>query len=410
MASLLISKVNGIKVVQVGESKLSIENKSEDGGKVGGARKIGFVGDNINKTIDLGKGKQKHTLKLFVLDRSDNDTLFKVFHEDRYCTIIDKFKGKIKVYIDSIDVTDSDKHINRTVYDISCTVQDLDKAPSVNFTVKLTSTVTGMQGELVNDVSELTSLVGSFESKVNPLEFVDTSLNILSKGVDSILEFKSKAFGAYTAIKSKIDTGKRLFESVKNLKDFPDQFLDLVLNITEDSTTDITVTKTSNSVATTIGNVQKTQLIPISEPIIRGLPSSQVDVATISQIEVQSLGKDIIASRIVNKIKVIKDIKSMLAGGFNSHEDFESTVGATIERLDYVGYTQDEVSDKVYIIKSFANSQSYKDIIEIDVASGQPLAHLVYSRYGNLDNYSKIQTLNNFKDNDLITGKVKVFA
>lgn len=417
MASLLISKVNAIKVIQVGESKLSIENKSEDGGKVGGSRKIGFVGDGLNKSIDLGKGKKKHTLKLFVFDRSDNDALFKIFYEDRYCTIVDKFKGKIKVYIDSIDITDSDKHVNRTVYDISCTVQDLEKTPSINFSVKLASLVTGMQSELSPNVTTLASLVDSFESKVdtitNSLSFVDSALDMVRSGVDSILSVKSKALGAYTALKSKIDTGKRLYESLKNLKDFPDQFIDLVGNITEDDTTNTSSTKNSNSVTSSvsaISSVQKTEIVPVLQPIVRGKPLDQVDTSKISQIEVQSLEKEILASQLVNKIKTIKDIKSILAGGFNSQEDFEMTVNATIERLNYVGYTQDAISDKVYIIKSFANSQTYKDIVEIDLEREQPLTRFVFNRYGNLDNYYQIEALNNFKDNDLVSGKVKVFA
>ena len=439
MASLLISKVNDIKVVQVGESKLSIENKSEDGGKVGGSKKIGFVGDGINKTIDLGKGKKKYTLKLFVFGRNENDALFKIFYEDRYCTIVDKFKGKIKVYIDSIDIIDSDKHVNRTIYDISCTVQDLDKSPSINFAVKLTSTVTLMEDELAAQVSQLTSFEeGSFESKVdiitNTPSFVDSALDILRTGVDSILDVKSKAFEAYTALKAKIDTGKRLFESIKNLKDFPKQFLNLISNITKDDTTNLSLLKTSSSATSSvskinnsatssvktsdsvtssvlrIGNVQKTQITPIFEPIIRGKPLSLVDTSKISQIEALSLKKEIIASQLVNKIKVIKDIKSILGGGFNSQEDFESTVNAIVQRLNYIGYTEDNISDKVYIIKSFANSQNYRDIVEIDISRKQPLVRLIFNRYGNLDNYYQIESLNNFKDNDSVSGKVKVFA
>lgn len=409
MTSLLISKVNNIKVVQVGESKLSIENKSEDGSKVSGSRKIGFVGDTTNKTIDLGAGKKKHTLKLFVLDRGDNDALFKIFYEDRYCSIIDKFKGKIRVYIDSIDITDSDKHVNKTVYDISCTVQDLEKVASVNFKVRLSSVVETMQSELVNDVKLLAASASSFEGNDSSLSFVDSSLNILRKGVDSILSVRSGAFNAYATLKARVDTGKRLFESIKNLKDFPNQFLDLISNITDDETTNI-VTADKSVSSSIISSVQKTQLIPISEPVVRGERLSRVDVSKISQIEIQKLQKDIVASRLVNKIKVIKDIKLILSGGFNSHDDFKATVNSTVERLSHVGYTQDEVSDKVFIVKSFASTQRYKDIIEIDVTKAQPMVRIVFNRYGNLDNYHQIKALNNFKDNDLVAGKIKVFA
>ena len=281
----------------------------------------------------------------------------------------------------------------------------MEKTPSVNFTVKLASTVGVMQRELADDVGKLSSLVSTFEVKANyapranVVVFIDSSLNILREGVDSMLSVRSKAYNAYTALKSKVDTGKRLFESIKNLKDFPSQFLDLVSNITDDETVNVSESR-----------IQKTQLIPISEPIVRGKALSDIDIAEISQIEFQRLQAEIIASRLVNKIKVIKDIKSMLGGGFNSYEDFGATVNATIERLDYVGYTQDEVSDKVYIIKSFASEQKYKDIIVINITREQPLVRIVYNRYGNLDNYHQIVALNNFKDNDLVIGQVRVFA
>lgn len=409
MAQLLISKVNGIQIIQVGTSKLSIENKSKDGGKTGG-RKIGFVDDGENKTIDLGKGRRKHTFKIYALNRIENDELLKIFHEDRFCEIVDKFRGKIKVYINSVDITDSDKHVNRTVYDISCTIQDVEFVPTVNVEVKLLSAIENMESEIDNMVYEFSKMVDSTETETDTLTgdlvFVDSSLNILRNGIN----VEVGALNAYDAVQHRVDTEQRLFETIKSLKDFPDD----LSNLLKSTTKSIDLSKKAN-----FGNTQKSEITEIIEPMVNGIVidvHNQQELYSflaengISQTETEIILKELASANIANRVKVMRDINSIIEGGFNSRRDFESTINAIVERLDHVGYSTDEISEKVFLTISFANQQNYREIIEIEIKRSTPLLELVYERYGNLDNYLSIEAMNGVINNDNVDGIFKVFA
>jgi hypothetical protein len=154
MTTLLVSKVDNIPVIQVGDSKLIVKNKSQNASKVGGfVGKFGGIGfSGENKTVDIGKGRKEVSLRVFVDHRSDNDALFDILYNKRFCTIVDKFKGKIKVYVDSVTVTDSDKHVNRTLFDIKALVQDLSKSTSVNFTQNLSSVIDVIRKDKLGDL------------------------------------------------------------------------------------------------------------------------------------------------------------------------------------------------------------------------------------------------------------------
>lgn len=409
--ALLISKINDIPIIQVGESKLSIENESEDGGKTGG-RIIGFTTakKGEEKTIDLGKGKRKHILKIYALNRVENDTLFKIFYEKPFCTIVDKFRGKIKVYVDSVDIIDSDKHVNRTVYDITCTIQSADFVPTVNVEIKLASAVESMESEIDDMVYEFADMVDSTETETDPLTgdlvFVDSSLNILRDGID----VEVGALNAYDAVQHRVDTEQRLFETIKSLKVFPDD----LSNLLKSTTKSIDLSKKVN-----FGNTQKSEITEIIEPVVNGIV---VDVHNeqelysflaengISQTETEIILKELASANIANKVKVMRDMNSVTEGGFNSRRDFESTINAIVERLDHVGYSTDEISEKVFLTRSFANQQNYREIIEIEIKRPTPLVELVYERYGNLDNYQSIEAMNGVINNDNVDGILKVFA
>jgi hypothetical protein len=40
---------------------------------------------------------------------------------------LDKYKGKLNVYVDAVEIVDSDVHINQTLYTVNCTAQSLDR-------------------------------------------------------------------------------------------------------------------------------------------------------------------------------------------------------------------------------------------------------------------------------------------
>lgn len=421
--ALLISKINGIPIIQVGESKLSIENESEDGGKTGG-RKIGFETATAGeeKTIDLGKGKRKHTLKIYTLNRVQNDALFKIFYEERFCTIVDKFRGKIKVYIDSVDITDSDKHVNRTIYDISCTIQSAEFAPTINVEVKLASEIENMESEIDGMVNELADMVDTTDTKIDPLTsalgFVDSALDILRDGINKVTDVKVGILNAYNAVKYRIDTTQRLNETIKGLKDFPNDLTKLLKSTTKS----IDLGKKVN-----FDKAQKSEIMEIIEPEVKGKKISEIEAVEthisnqqdlylllfgfgISQIEIERVLKESAAANIVNKVKVIRDMNSIIEGGFHSQKDFELTINEIVKRLSHVGYSTEEISDKVHLVRSFANIQTYREIIEIEIKKPESLVSIVHSRYGSLDNYASIEAMNGVSNNDNISGKIKVFA
>ena len=416
MANLLISKINDIQVFQVGSSRLSLENKREDGSIFGG----GDNSDGQTKTIDLGKGKKQHSFQVFAFDRQENDALFKVLYEERFCKIVDKFLGTLNVYVDRVDTTNSDKHLDRTIYDISCTVQDAEFLATPNFAAQLTNETKQIEVEISEEVQNLAEQTETFaeeklgtpsvlEKAAGAMKFVDEALDMVRTGINAVLEVQSAALGAYNAVKSRIDQAKRLVNTIKNLADFPSQLADLLKEITNDSLTDIgtnSVTGKSKKLAVK----QKSEITPIVEPVISGVPASEINTDDLSQFKLEDLAKQETAARLVNKVKILRDIKSLLAGGFTSQDDFELTVNAIVERLDYAGYTEDEKSAKVYTVKSYANQQEYAQTQTIEIPTGRPLAAIVYELYGDLNRLDEIAVLNNLGDADDVRGEIKIYA
>ncbi len=416
MINLLVSKVNDIRVIQVGDSKMSVSNKNEDGSKVGGRLADGTVGNGFNQTVDLGRGKQQHTINLYTASRDDTDALFKIFHEERFCTIVDKFKGRLKVYVEEFEVTDSDTHIGRTIFEITCMVQDEEILPSVNTAVALANELSKMEKELESMVVKLAAMCDEAKTKLDmvtgKLSFTNSSLELLRKGVMSIIDVQVAAYNAYGVITNRANTSKRLFDSILNIKSVPSGVSNLLKGVTNGNNIK-TTTKSNNSVTGKANEIQrggKSEIVEIAEPQIRGIELSRIDRNILSQFELEQLERDEYAYQIVSKVKVIRDMKSMLIGGFNSQDDFEKTVDAVIERLMILDYSIEEASRKAHIVKMFANEQRYRHIIEIEVSNPKPLMAIVYERYGSLDNYDSIEAINGFKDNDYIQGKVKVFS
>lgn len=427
MPTLLVSKVNNIAIIQVGESKLTVRNKSQNADKVGGFSGsfggIGFSGQN--KTVDIGKGRKEVSLKVFVDDRGDNDALFDILYNDRFCTIVDKFKGKIKVYVDSVTVTDSDKHVDRTIFDINATVQDLDKATSVNYTQQLGVVNNVIKDEKLKELwAGLKDAVVGVEDTVEyvngEVKFTDTALQKLVDGIEYLMDVRTDVNDVYNQVSRAVDSTRSVKDIIVGLIQYPSAFFGMVLELTDDISNIITPPKSSrgkglrltdevDDVSYNEGATSVT-IVPITHPQVRGENLEDVDVDTLSQIEKEDLRRQIICANIVNNIKLSVDINSLLKGGFASRDDFELVVSEALNRLNYVGYSSDEISYVTYMIKSYAHQQQYKNLITVDITIAKPLVRIVYDRYGNLDNYMRIETLNNFKDNDYVVGDIRLFA
>jgi hypothetical protein len=403
--TLLISKINNIQVIQVGESKLTVTNKRVDSSKNGAGEK-----DGNNSTVDKGKGKEQHTIKLYVFDAAQNKEIFEVLHKKRFCDISDKYKGKISVYVDSFDVVNNGTHSNRTTYALTCTVQDAKYVIGPNFSIALKSAINGIKGEIVDDVQDLSDEV--VDVSKNPLteviEFVDSALELVNEGITTIMDAQSKVLGAYTAVKSKIDKIKRMGETIQGIIDFPKDLSSLLTGLMDDVVSVVPIN--ANKVPTGgIRRFKKSELTPVAEPVVRGVLASLIDRDDLSPIELGIMDKDLIATRIVNKVKLGIDMQLMLAGGFGSQDDFESTVDSIVERLDHVGYEEWQKGDLIRKVKGFANEQQYRAIIEIEVKRDAPLMRIVYEKYGGLEQYDDIEAINNLKDNDYVSGMVRVF-
>jgi len=396
--TLLISKLDNIKIIQVGESILTTKNSKQESTKVGFDKVAKAIKNKgTTKTVDLGKGAEKHRLKFYVFDREQNDAIFSILRTKRYVAIIDKFKGKIEVYIDDYKIIDSDKHINRTVYELNCTVQDLEKAPTVNFTAKLKNTVIQMEKDIADEITRIAkeeiSTVDTITDTVSGAtagveNFVDSTLNSTQDGIGSILELQSKVLDAYKQVKSRVDKFQRLATTLKNLVKFPLDFINLVMNTMEE---------------------EYEQSVGIFEIMVGDKKFSDIKQSEISQVQYKELKKIDTANKLNNMIVATMGIKQALKVDFASQVEFETHIKSIILRLENTSYTYEEIVIKQQTLKAYANTQKYREIIEIEIKTATPLTAIVYDLYGNLDNYADILKLNNLKDNDIIAGTLKVY-
>jgi len=392
--TLLVSKIDNIEIMQDGDSVLTSENKSHESTKVVfDASAETSKERGTTKTVDLGKGSEKHSLKFYVLDRNQNDAILHIIRDLRTCVITDKYKGKLTVYIDRYKITDSDKHFGKTVFEIECTVQDVEYAPTVNYTAKLKSQVAQMELEIAEKVkeiaeNEITTVETIVDVATGAENFVDDVMNTIQSGINDIVSLQSDVLDAYSGVMSRVNKLKRMGETLKNITKFPQDFIDLVIGATNDN-------KKTNA--------------PIYETLVRGVGISKINIDTLSQIEYIDAMKQEKANQLNNLVASTAEIKKALSDDFGSQQTFETHIEIALERLAYIGYSYEEVVDKQQLLKAYANTQKYRSMIEIDITTTKPLTEIVFNLYGNLDNYDEIEKMNGFKDNDIVYGTVKVY-
>ena len=398
--SLLVSKVNDIEVLQVGESRLSISNRKADGSKLSAQDDLALtIKRGIIKTIDLGGGAKRYTITIVVADRSDNDELFDILYKERKCDITDKFKGKLRVYIDSVDIVDSDAHINQTVYTVNCTEQGLDIAPSVNYQAKIVTISGQIKSELLEDVTAFSKLISSVESFIDEtgvVQFYDSGLGIIHSVIDTANDIQVDIYNSASRVVSRVNEAQRVISALRNIKNSPFQFVELITDTFGLFFLTDAERKTKNY------RVKK-----IVTPIVRGKPALEIDLRTISGIERDKLEKDQRAAWVANKITFLEDINALMNAKFLSDDHFNEVVASTIAKVNEIGYSEDNVSDIIFAIQKFTAEQEWGDIVTVD-GNGRPMAAIVYEHNGNIDKLERILEINSFKDNDHITTKVKV--
>lgn len=392
--TLLVSKIDNIEIMQDGDSVLTSQNKSHESTKVVYDKSADTKKERgTTKTVDLGKGSEKHNVKFYVLDRNQNDAILHIIRDVRTCIVTDKYKGKLTVYIDRYKITDSDKHFGKTIFEIECTVQDIEYAPTIDYTAKLKSQVEAMEEEIaekVNDLveNEITAVDTIMDIATNTENFVDDVLNTIQSGINDIVSLQSDALSAYAGVMSRVNKLKRLGETLKNITKFPQDFIDLLISTTDD---------------------KKSENAPIYETVVRGKKLSQVDESELSQIEYNYAMKQKKSNQLNNLVASTMEIKEALSDDFGSQQNFEQHITIAIERLEYIGYDYEEIVEKQQILKSYANEQKYRSMKEIFISTEKPLTQIVYDLYGNLDNYDDIEEMNGLKDNDIVYGTIKVY-
>lgn len=401
MINLLVSKIDDIQIVQVGESKISIKHKkceSKKPAKKGGnPLEADEGGENVS--IDLGAGAKKFNIEAYTFNKAETSRLFDILYNIRYCTITDKFFGKIKVYIDDLEVINSDKHITKTIFNIRGTVQDIEKVPSIDAEVQLKNIVGDFEIELVQNAltfaetieTTATTFIDELVSAIDTgVKFVDDALQMVEDGLQMILDAETFVFDIYNGVVARVNRAKRIGETLKLVIALPNDFANLIKKMTNTKTfkpLDIFTTKTKKGV------------------VVKSLN----DVTYLSQFEFEKVKKDFGANQLLNLTTAVGEMKQALTKEYTSQQEFDEQIIVCIERLEYTGLSYEKIVNAQQVLKAYSNQKAIQKLIDYDVKDGLPLTQIVFSLYGNLDNYDELRLLNNFADNDDIVGNVKVY-
>ena len=402
MTNLLISKIDDIQVVQVGESEISIKHKKCESNKPAEKGKNPFEKNEggENKSIDLGAGAKKFKIKLYTFDKSETNRLFDILYNTRYCTVTDKFFGKIKVYIDGLDVTNSDKHITKTIFSINATVQDIEKLPTVNAEAQLKNTISDFELELEQKALEFAETIKTVDTTIvddiidateTGIKFVDDALQLVEDGLQAVLDSQFMAFDVYNGVMARVNRIKRIGETLKLIQKLPNDFSKLLKNMTDTQTSkpvEIFTTKTKKGV------------------VIKNLDES---LNYLSQLELEKVKKDFSANQLLNLMTAISEMKQALTKEYKSQQEFDEQVEVCIERLEYTTLNYEKVVNAQQILKDYSNQKQIQKLIDYEVKEETPLTQIVFNLYGNLDNYNDLRLLNNLADNDAVIGIIKVY-
>lgn len=401
MINLLVSKIDDIQIVQVGESKVSIRHKkceSKKPSKKGGnPLEADEGGENVS--IDLGAGAKKFNIEAYTFNKAETSRLFDILYNIRYCTITDKFFGKIKVYIDDLEVINSDKHITKTIFNIRGTVQDIEKIPSTDAEALLNNVIDDFEIELIKEAltfaetieTTATTIIDEFMNAFDTgVRFIDDALQMVEDGLQKILDAETFVFDIYNGVMARVNRGKRIGETLKLIIALPNDFANLIKKTTNTKTfkpLNIFETKTKKGV------------------VVRNLN----EATYLSQFEFEKVKKDFGANQLLNLTTAVSEMKQILTKDYSSQQEFDYEVDICIKRLEYTNLDYEKVVNAQQIIKIYSNQKAIQKLVNIEITESKPLAKIVYDLYDNLNNYDELRLINNFADNDNIKGFVKVY-
>lgn len=440
LSTFILSKINSISPLW-DNSSLSGEIPSEDGSTVetSGAKKNGSGG--ATKSVKTGRPKQSYIVHFGVKTVEDKRAIENILFNGLECTLTSTQGRIMNVFLDAYQINDNMKHTNRSKYSVTFTVQESGISPPIsaksdladakdNASEKLKeiieknagafspmtseSMINGIKEQLENTSDEASKAIirkrlieaqGMYPAGF--LGFVDPITDIMRISIRKILDVKLAVFSPLLRDKARINTVKKMFRAISNIKSAPQELADLLMEIA----TDLGIVEEIER--SPFDTVRKSELLPLFVPEVNGRKVTELkerDILKKASRERESIAAQWIVCEMVNLTKLISDINLLFSEDFVDREDFESTVRQIYEYVGYCGLSGKEVRDIIHKVNMYANTQEYGDIVEIEVKEWTPLLRIVYDRYGNLENYFAISKLNNFEENARVRGTVKVLA
>lgn len=396
MQGILVAKVDGINVIQVEESKITFEHKRAESKKPAkkGSNPLADDSGGTNKSVDLGAGQRKLSIKIYTLNSNDSIQLFNVLWKKRYCTIIDKFNGKLSVYIDSVEKTDSDKHIGRTVFAIQATVQEIDKQPKINANGQLRSVQQEVEDQIAIEAYEFAEQVKTVDKVIDEVtgaeNFFDAGMAKIESELNGIINLSTYPTSYFQGIQDKVNRAKGLIDTLNRIKTLPNDFVASMLGFVN-----ILTIKNVESISTTASNGK--------------VYTKQSDFSDLSQTEREAIQSEISADSLLNTIVLGGEIKQVLEKKYSSEEEFNSQLESALLRLDTTSIDKEKIAEYKNILRAYSNSVKLKRVVDYEVKKETPLVAIVFELYGNLDYYEDIRKLNNLSDNDAVVGIVRVY-
>lgn len=417
MTPLLVSKIDDLDIIQIGTAVLTGANKSQDGSKVGAAKeaKIGFVTTSgVNYDIDVGNAKLSHTFEFYLENRIHKDSLHKILFEKKYCVLVDKFKGNMNVFITNVTSIDSDSHVGLTEYRVTCNVQDDLPSPVINFRVKIDEITSIILGGIEPDIALVIKQI-----KTTQLSFLGSVLKFISEALESLFSSLDGVFAALDVVGQiageLLAIQAVLIEACQKILSYPNAILDLIDEVIAAKDTAVSsVDGLKATITFTKARLNRNsklfaKKLTYAQPKIRGQNLSDLDVNSLSQFDKESVALQLGGCIIANKVNLVLRLKDIKSGNFNSKIDFDESVASVLVLAEQIGFTTAQVFQIQAAIKGFANEQSYREVVKVNVIEPQPLLRLVFERYGNIDNYSEIEAINGRADNDKVSGEVYFF-
>lgn len=385
MVKLLISKIDNINVVQVDSSIISIQHKKAKSSKPASKEGNPLADEKggSNNTVDLGAGEKKFKTKIYSFDTNDTNALFEILYNKRNCVVQDKFFGKIKAYVNGLSVENSDKHLGITIFDIDISIQEIEKKPVENVASKLNSQIEFLELELYDNAIDFAKEVDNImEDNIfeKLSKFIDEALQLVSDTLNDLIGYISGPLKTMSSIQNGINTKLRLTDSLKILKEMPNDFANLLKDLT---------------------NFKTSTKFPVLTPI--------ANLENKSQIEREQEEKNNSAKKLVNLTVGISELKEILNDEFISKQALDKKISDCIERLGNTDIKQESLTEIRYLTKAIAMQKDTKNIKVITIKDYTPLTNIVYSLYGNLEHLENIKKINNLSEYDEIIGTLKVY-